>query len=96
MTTITVTLGGKPVTITDIAPYRRELEQTLGRLKALYAGFDPARPERLLAREEEIRTFYNRAEELRVAIESWEAANAACANILAGWELVRELNGGAA
>ncbi|WP_419826441.1 hypothetical protein [Sphingomonas sp.] len=41
MTTITVTLAGKPVTITDIAPYGRELEQTRNKLKTIYAGFDP-------------------------------------------------------
>lgn len=95
MTSITVTLAGKPVTIDDIAPYRRELEQVRDRLTALYAGFDPARPERLLAREEEIRTLYNRSEELRFAVETWDAAHAGCATILTIWEQVRQLTGGA-
>ncbi|CAN5597942.1 hypothetical protein BH10PSE14_BH10PSE14_35160 [soil metagenome] len=94
MTTITVTVDGVPKTITDITAYRAQLEAVRDQLKAIYTGFDPARPERLLAREAEIVTLYNRYEDLRELVERWDAEDSARANILAAWTLIEPSAGG--
>ncbi len=87
MTTMSVTVDG--VVITDVAPQRAELQTVRAQLAAIYARFDPGRPERLLAREAEIVTLINRAEVLREIVERWDQAETARANILAGWEMVQ-------
>jgi len=94
MTTITVTIDGVPKTITDTTAYRAQLVAVRDQLKAIYTGFDPARPERLISREAEIVTLYNRYEELRVTVERWDAADKARANILAAWDVIEPRAGG--
>lgn len=87
MTSTSITVAG--VTITDIATYRAQLVAACARLKHLYAGFDPARPDTLLEREAEIVDLANNAERLREIVETWDAVDEKRANILAIYELVR-------
>lgn len=87
MASITITLAGVTRTITDVGPYRAELIEATGKLATIYAEFDETRPERLLPREEEIVELVNRAEELRVIVETWDARAAATENVLVGWML---------
>lgn len=94
MTSTTIAVGG--VAITDITPYRAELASVRSKLAAIYAGFDPTRPEPLLAREAEIVDLANSAERLREIVERWDEAEAKRANILAAWDLVKAYKGGVA
>lgn len=84
------------VAMTDITSYREQLAATRAQLAAIYAGFDPARPELLFAREAEIVDLANNTERLREIVERLEAAEERRTNILAVWELVKALPGGAA
>jgi len=92
MTSVSISVGD--AVITDVAEHRAELEGIRVRLAHIYDGFEPGRPERLLAREAEIVALINRAEELREIVERWEAAETARANILAGWEVVQAFRSG--
>lgn len=91
MTGTTITVDG--VRVTDIAPYRTRLASAREKLAAIYAGFDPARPEKLLAREAEIVMLANDTERLREIVDRWDEAEAKIANVLAGWEQVKAFGG---
>lgn len=91
MTSITITIAGVPKLITDVGVYRKELETLRAQLKLVFAGFDPAHPERLLACEGEILRLLNRSEELREIIERWDAAERSRSNILAAWAIVQQI-----
>lgn len=90
----TITIEG--VIVTDITPYRNKLELLRAKLRTIYAGFDPARPEHLLAREAEIVNLANEAERWRETVERWDEVEAQRANILDVWELVRAFDGNSA
>ena len=81
------------VAITDITSYRAKLTATQVRLKTIYTGFDPARPDLLLPRAVEIVELANNAERLRELVERWDAAEAQCATVLEVWELVKAFTG---
>lgn len=87
------TISVEGVLVTDITPYRTKLETVRAKLKAIFTGFNPARPEHLLPREAEIVALANDAERLREIVESWEAVEGQRANIIAVWELVRTFDG---
>ncbi|CAN5277027.1 hypothetical protein BH10PSE14_BH10PSE14_18720 [soil metagenome] len=87
----TITVEG--VLVTDITPYRTKLETVRAKLKAIFTGFNPARPEHLLPREAEIVALANDAERLREIVESWDAVEGQRANIIGVWELVRTFDG---
>jgi hypothetical protein len=87
----TITIDG--VLVTDITPYRTKLANVRAKLATIYAGFDPAWPELLLAREAEIVGLANDAERLREIVERWDAADTRRANVLAAWELVKAFTG---
>lgn len=91
MTPITITIAGVPRVITDVATYRGELKGVTDQLKNVFAGFDPARPERLFACEGEIIRLVNRAEDLREIIERCDAAETSRSNILAAYAIVKKL-----
>lgn len=94
MTAITITIGGVERTVTDIATYRTDLANTGRLLDEVYAAFNPARPEMLLPREEEVVKLYNRYQELRAIVEQWDSAETSRENVLAGWALVQEIREG--
>lgn len=87
----TITIDG--VLVTDITPYRKKLASVREKLKPIFAGFDPARPELLVPREAEIVGLANDAERLREIVERWDKAEAQCANVLAVWELIKAFPG---
>lgn len=87
MMSTTITIDG--ILVTDIAPYRTKLAAVRAKLGAIYAGFDPMRPELLFAREAEIVDLANDAERLREIVERWDEADARRANVLAAWDLVK-------
>ncbi|KQM99373.1 hypothetical protein [Sphingomonas sp. Leaf25] len=87
----TITVAG--VTVTDVTPYRAQLTATRARLATIYAAFNPARPELLLAREAEIVELANNAERLREIVERWDEAETRRNNVLAVWELVKAFKG---
>lgn len=93
MANISITVDG--VLVTDITPYRTKLASAREKLAAIYAGFNPAQPEALLAREAEIVALANDAERLREIVDRWDEAEAKIANVLAGWEQVKTLGGDA-
>lgn len=86
-----ITVAG--VVITDITGHRAQLVAVRAQLARIYAGFDPAQPELLLAREAEIIDLANNAERLREIVERWDEAEAKRANVLAAWELVKAFIG---
>lgn len=94
MTAITITVGGSERTITDVTAYRADLASTAQLLDNLYAGFDPARPEPLLAQEEEVVKLYNRYQELRAIVDQWDASEKSRENVLAAWALVQQIREG--
>ncbi len=87
MANISIIVDG--VRVIDISPYRTRLASAREKLAAIYDGFDPARPETLLAREAEIVTLANDAERLRETVDRWDEAEAKIANVLAGWDQVK-------
>lgn len=87
----TITIDG--TLVTDITPYQTKLAGVRAKLASIYAGFDPARPELLLAREAEIVALANDAERLREIVERWDEADRKRANLLAAWELVKVFTG---
>ncbi len=91
VTNTTITVGD--ISITDINSYRSQLITVRARLATIYAGFDPARPEMLLAREAEIVDLANSAERLREIVDRWDEAEAKRTNVLAVWELVKTFKG---
>ncbi|BCA59476.1 hypothetical protein [Sphingomonas sp. HMP6] len=92
MAETTITVAG--VTICDVTGYRAQLTAVRARLDAIYAGFDPTRPELLLVRHNEIVDLANNAERLREIVETWDAAKEQRANVVAVWELVKTFTGG--
>ena len=92
MASSTITIGGG--VITDITAHRAQLVAVRAQLARIYAGFDPARPDSLLAREAEIVDLANNAERLREIVDRWDEAEAKRANVLAVWDLVKAFTGG--
>lgn len=90
MSRITITEDGRDKVITDIAPYRTELEATFARLAPIYAEFEKGPVSALDAREAEIVTLANRYNELKHIIARFDEASVRRVNILAGWEIVKQ------
>ena len=90
MTSITIEEDGSEKLITDIAPYRDEREAVLAKLAPIYADFDEGAVDALAAREQEIVDLANRYNELTDLIERFEEATTRRANVLAGWEIVKQ------
>ncbi len=90
MTRITVTKDGVDKIVTDIAPYRAEREVVFARLTAFYAGVEQDSIDALAAREPEIVDLVNRYNALTHLIERFDAAAIRRANLLAGWEIVKQ------
>ncbi|WP_174291068.1 hypothetical protein [Sphingomonas bacterium] len=87
----TITIDG--ILVTDVTPYRTKLVSVREKLAAIFAGFDPARPELLLPREAEIVGLANDAERLREIVERWDKVEAQCANVLGVWDLIKAFTG---
>lgn len=94
MTAITITVEGVERIISDIGIYRTDLANVERELVAIYADFDPEQTDRLLPREEEIASLYNRRLDLIAIVERWDDAERASANILAAWTVVEEIRKG--
>lgn len=91
MADTSITVAG--VVITDITGHRAQLVAARAQLARIYAGFDPAHPELLLAREAEIIDLANNAERLREIVDRWDEVEEKRANVLAVWELVKSFTG---
>ena len=94
MTRIVITVGSAERTIDNVDSYRDDLASVERMLAVIYDGFDPAHPERLLAREEEIVSLFNRRLDLKAIVDRWDEANRASANVLAAWAVVEEIRKG--
>ena len=94
MSRITITENGVDKIVTDIAPYRAERESVRAKLTAIYADFEKGPVDALAAREQEIVDLANRYNELTYLIERFDQAAVRRANILAGWEIVKQHRAG--
>lgn len=94
MTTIIITVEGAERSIDNVDSYRADLASVERILAAIYDGFDPTHPERLLPREEEIVALYNRRLELKAIVDKWDEAERASANVLTAWAAVEEIRKG--
>ncbi|WP_374943156.1 hypothetical protein [Sphingomonas sp.] len=94
MSRITITENGVEKVVTDIAPYRAELEDVLAKLTRIYADFEQGTLSALDAREGEIVDLINCYNELTHLIEKFDEAGVRRANILAGWEIVKQNRAG--
>lgn len=90
MARIIITEDGREKIVTDIAPYRDEREAVLAKLAPIYDGFEKGPVDALAAREQEIVDLANRYNELTNLIERFDDATTRRANILAGWEIVKQ------
>jgi hypothetical protein len=90
MTRITITEGGHEKIVTDIAPYRAERDAVIAKLRPIYADFEKGPVDALASREQEIVDLANRYNELSNLIKRFDAAAVRRANILAGWEIVKQ------
>lgn len=81
--------------ITDIEPYRTERDRVLASLAPIYAEFEEDKVDALAPREQEIVDLVNRFNELTDVIERFDAAAERRANILAGWEILKQHREGA-
>ncbi|RYY28397.1 MAG: hypothetical protein EOP62_04175 [Sphingomonadales bacterium] len=90
MSRITITQNGVEKVVTDIAAYHAERDGVLAELEAIYADFEEATLSALDAREAEIVDLVNRYNELTNLIERFDKASVRSANILAGWEIVKQ------
>lgn len=96
MTRITITEDGREKVVTDVAPYRAEHEAVLAKLTPIYQGFEKGPVDALASREQEIVDLANRYYELTDLIERFDEATVRRANILAGWEIVKQNRAGGA
>ena len=90
MSRIPITENGVEKVVTDIAPYRAERDGVLAELEAIFADFEEGTLSALDAREAEIVDLVNRYNELTNLIERFDKASVRSANILAGWEIVKQ------
>ncbi|RUN78433.1 hypothetical protein EJC47_00725 [Sphingomonas sp. TF3] len=90
MSRITITENGVEKVVTDIAPHRAERESVLAELSAIYADFEKGTLSALDTREAEIVDLVNRHNELTNLVERFDKASVRRANILAGWEIVKQ------
>lgn len=90
MSRVTITENGAEKVVTDIAPYRAEREGVLAELQTIYAGYDKNALSALDAREVEIVDLVNRYNELTNLIERFDKASVRSANLLAGYEIVKQ------
>lgn len=94
MSRITITENGAEKVVTDIAPYRAERDDVLAKLTGIYTGFEKGTVSALNAREEEIVDLVNRYNELGHILDRFDQASVRRANILAGWEIVKQHRAG--
>ncbi len=94
MPAVTVTIGGRDRIVDDVEQLRAEMALEVDELRRLYASFDRARAERLLASEPRIRELNNRLMDYLTAIATYEDAVDAIGNILAAHDLLRLLDEG--
>ena len=94
MTSITITEDGAEKGVTDIAPYRTERETIVAELTQIYADFDKGSLSALDHRESEIVDLVNRYNELTDIIDRFDEAGVRRANILAGWEIIKQQRAG--
>ena len=94
MSRITVTENGAEKVVTDIAPYRAERDDVLAKLTRIYADFEKRPLSALEPREQEIVDLVNRYSELAHIIDRFDQASVRRANILAGWEIVKQHRAG--
>ncbi len=96
MTRITIEENGRETVITDIAPYTRERDAVVTRLVAIYQDFERGPVEALGPREPEIVDLVNRFHFLTDVIGRFDQASVRRANLLAGWEIVKQHGGSGA
>lgn len=85
-----ITAKHREEVITDIAPYRAERDRILASLARIYAEFEEGKVDALASREKEIVDLVNRFNELTHVIDRFDAAAERRANILAGWEILKQ------
>lgn len=94
MTRLVIEIDGQETIVTDITPYRAERDEIIGKLSAIYEGFDKGPVSALYGREAEIVELLNRHALTQYVIESFEKESVRRANLLAGWELVKKHSAG--
>ena len=87
-----IEIDGVKKRITDVSPYRDTCRQIEAELKRIFAGFDPARSDRLLPHEPQLVEYYNRYFTAADIVARWEEAERSRQNILDVWKLYREID----
>lgn len=90
MSRIIITENGVETVVTDIAPYRARRDGVLTTLSQIYTDFEKGPVGNLETREEEIVDLLNRYSDLTHIIDRFDEAAIRRANILAGWEIVKQ------
>lgn len=91
MTGIEIEIDGVLTRITDVTPYKEACAAIKSELGKIFADFDPARPERLTAREPELVEYHNRYVKSVDIIARWDDAQRGRGNILEVYRLYREI-----
>ncbi|MES2095298.1 MAG: hypothetical protein V4459_00920 [Pseudomonadota bacterium] len=94
MTSITIEEDGREIIVADIAPYRAELDRVIATLSSIYAEFENGPVGALVPREPEIVDLLNRYGFIQYVIQSFDQEGIREANILAGWEIVKQHRAG--
>lgn len=94
MTGITIEEAGRKIVVTDIGPYLAERDDVLLKLAAIYTRFEEGSVGALAAREPEIVELLNRYEFLQYVVRSFDQEAIRRANIMAGWEIVKQHRAG--
>lgn len=91
MTGIDIEIDGVMTRVTDVTPYRTACTEIAAELKKIFASFDPATPDQLLAREQQLVDYYNRYAKSADIVARWDDAQRGRGNILEVYKLYREI-----
>lgn len=94
MSGITIEEAGRKIVVIDITPYLAERDEVLLKLEAIYDRFEEGSVGALAAREPEIVELLNRYDFLQYVVRSFDQEAIRRANILDGWEVVKQNRGG--
>ena len=93
---IEIEVDGVMKRITDVTPYRSACAQIKAEFGRIFVGFDPAKPERLVALEPQLVDYYNRYRQAENIVTRWDDAERSRQNVVEVWKLYREIVDGKA
>jgi hypothetical protein len=91
-----IEIDGVKTRITEVSRYRDACKQIEAELTRVFVGFDPAKPDRLLALEPQLVDYYNRYRKAADIVSLWDNAEQSRNNIVEVWKLYREIGDGKA